>query len=491
MNQDIYKNIAERTGGDIYIGVVGPVRTGKSAFIKRLMEKLVIPNIDDPVKRARAADELPQSAGGKTILTSEPKFIPEEAVEISLDGAAKLRLRAADCVGYIVPDAAGYMEENAPRMVKTPWFEEEVPFGMAAEVGTRKIITEHSTVGIVVTTDGSITDIPREQYEECEERVIRELQEINKPFVVLLNTINPHSSDAAELSSRLSEKYGAAVVPVSCPDLTEDDIRNILTELLSSFPLREVFVNTDRWLSELEPEHWLREEIFSGIRKIASGLETVRDVRKFTQLPELCPDVTDAAVIETDLSTGTARISVKPDPELFCKVLREKTGLDIETESDILSVLTELCDVAREYRRIEPALREARSAGYGIIMPELSELTLEEPEIIKQGGKYGVRLRASAPSIHLMRADICTAVCPVVGTEKQSEELVMYLLEGFEEDSGKIWTSDIFGKSLHQLVGEGLKSKLSRMPAEARLKLQETIERIINDGCGGLVCIIL
>lgn len=491
MSKDIYSTIAERTGGDIYIGVAGPVRTGKSTFIKRLMEQLVIPNISDPVKRARAADELPQSAGGRTILTSEPKFIPEEAVEISLDDSARLRLRAADCVGYIVPDAAGYMEDNAPRMVRTPWFDEEVPFGMAAEVGTRKIITEHSTVGIVVTTDGSITDIPREQYEECEERVIRELQEIDKPFVVLLNTVEPESRKARELAERLSEKYSAAVIPVSCPDLTEEDIKKILTELLTSFPLREVCINTDRWLSELEPDHWLREEIFSGIRKTASELQTVRDVRRFTELKSICPDVSEVTILDTDLATGTARVAVKPEPSLFCRILREKTGLDIQTESDILTVLTELCSAAEEYKRIEPALREARSAGYGIIMPELTELTLEEPEIIKQGGKYGVRLRASAPSIHLMRADICTAVCPVVGTEKQSEELVRYLLEGFEEDSGKIWTSDIFGKSLHQLVGEGLKSKLSRMPAEARLKLQETIERIINDGCGGLVCIIL
>ncbi len=491
MKTDIYEDIAKRTGGDIYIGVVGPVRTGKSTFIGRLMEKLIIPNIADQSVRMRAVDELPQSAGGKTIQTSEPKFIPEEAVELSIDGKTRLSIRAADCVGYIVPDAIGYMEENAPRMVKTPWFPEEVPFGMAAEIGTQKVITEHSTVGIVVTTDGSITDIPREQYAECEERVIRELIQINKPFIILLNCVNPKSRQAQELCEKLREKYKVSVIPVCCPDLTEEDIKAILTELLCAFPLREVRIHTSGWLSSLEKGHWLRDEVYSAIKSTAEGLAAVRDIKSFEALPEVCSHITSAGILDMDLGTGTAEVSVRVEESLFYKILEEKTGLSVQSEGELFNVLTELCEVKKKYDRFAPALSEAMATGYGIVMPESSELSLEEPEIIKQGGKYGVRLRASAPSIHLMRANIRTAVSPIVGTEKQSEELIMYLLEGFEDDSAKLWTSGIFGKSLHELAQEGLRTKLGRMPVEARMKLQETLERVINEGCGGLICFIL
>ena len=491
MQGDIYADIAQRTGGDIYIGVVGPVRTGKSTFIKQFMEQLVIPHIEDTSRRTRAVDELPQSAGGKTIMTTEPKFIPEEAVEITLGDAARMRVRMVDCVGYIVPDALGYIENNAPRMVRTPWFEEDVPFGMAAEAGTQKVITEHSTVGLVVTTDGSITDIPREQYAECEERVIRELQQLKKPFAVLVNCVDPSSPSALELCRKLREKYGAAVMPVCCPALSEEDIREILMQLLYAFPLREVQVHTARWLSDLEPEHWLRESVFTAIRDAAQGLKAVRDVPGLADLPARCEQITDAAVDEIDLGTGCAKISVQIAPSLFYQILGEKTGLELTGEGDLFPLLTKLCEIKKKYERFAPALAEVEATGYGIVMPELSELSLEEPEIIKQGGKYGVRLRASAPSIHLMKASIHTAVSPIVGTEKQSEELIMYLLEGFEEDPAKIWTSNIFGKSLHELVNEGLRSKLGKMPAEARMKLQETLERVINEGCGGLICFIL
>ncbi|MGN0591895.1 MAG: stage IV sporulation protein A [Ruminococcus sp.] len=491
MQGDIYADIARRTGGDIYIGVVGPVRTGKSTFIKQFMEKLVIPHIEDTGRRTRAVDELPQSAGGKTIMTTEPKFIPEEAVEIALSDTARMRVRMVDCVGYIVPDALGYIENNAPRMVKTPWFEEEVPFGMAAEVGTQKVITEHSTVGLVVTTDGSITDIPREQYAECEERVIRELQQLEKPFAVLVNCVHPHSPSAQALCRQLREKYGASVMPVCCPELSEEDIRDILMQLLYAFPLREITVHTARWMNELEPTHWLRDAVFSAIRQTAQGLQAVRDVPKLTELPKLCKQITDASVLEIDLGTGCAKVAVSIDHSLFYQILGEKTGLELSGESDLFPLLTELCKVKKKYERIAPALAEVEATGYGIVMPELEELSLEEPEIIKQGGKYGVRLRASAPSIHLMKASIHTAVSPIVGTEKQSEELIMYLLEGFEEDPAKIWTSNIFGKSLHELVNEGLRSKLGKMPTEARMKLQETLERVINEGCSGLICFIL
>lgn len=491
MQKDFYEDIAKRTGGDIYIGVVGPVRTGKSTFIGQLMKKLVIPNIRDESRKERAALELPQSAGGKTIQTSEPKFIPEEAVEITLKDKVHLRVRAVDCVGYIVPDALGYMEENSPRMVKTPWFDDAIPFGMAAEVGTQKVITDHSTVGVVVTTDGSITDIPRKQYEECEERVISELKEINKPFVILLNCIKPKENAAQELAEKLRQKYKAAVIPVCCPELSDEDIKNILMELLYAFPIREVQICTASWLSSLECTHWLRTTVFSALRKSAKEMRAVRDIKSFERLPELCEHITDVSFIDTDLGTGSAKVSVGVSPSLFYTILGEKTGLEIHSDGELMSILTELCEIKKKYLRFAPALEEAMSTGYGIVMPELSELSLEEPEIIKQGGKYGVRLKASAPSIHLMKATINTAVSPIVGTERQSEELIMYLLDGFEEDSTKIWTSNIFGKSLHELVGEGLRSKLGKMPIGARMKLQETLERVINEGCGGLICFIL
>ncbi|MGN0631117.1 MAG: stage IV sporulation protein A, partial [Ruminococcus sp.] len=362
---------------------------------------------------------------------------------------------------------------------------------MAAEVGTRKVITDHSTVGVVVTTDGSITDIPRKQYEECEQRVINELRDINKPFVILLNSTSPEGSAAQKLAEEMRRKYKAAVIPVCCPDLSEEDIRKILMELLYAFPLREVRIHTAGWLSGLECSHWLREAVFSAIRQSAKEMKAVRDVKAFEKLPEICEYIENVSFMETDLGTGSAKVAVSVSPSLFYTILGEKTGLDIHSDGELMSILTELCEIKKKYQRFSPALEEAMSTGYGIVMPELSEMSLEEPEIIKQGGKYGVRLKASAPSIHLMKATINTAVSPIVGTERQSEELIMYLFDGFEEDSTKIWTSNIFGKSLQDLVGEGLRAKLGKMPVGARMKLQETLERVINEGCGGLICFIL
>ncbi len=488
---NIYADIAQRTNGDIYVGVVGPVRSGKSTFIKRFMEQLVIPNIENESWRQRATDELPQSAGGKTIMTTEPKFIPEDAVELNLDDAAHMRVRMIDCVGYIIPSALGYIENEQPRMVHTPWFEQEVPFNMAAEVGTRKVIAEHSTIGLVVTTDGSITDLPRTEYAACEQRVIEELRELGKPFAVLLNCLDPHSKDAKALAQSLQEQYQTPVIPVSCPDLNEDDIRMILTQLLRVFPVREINICMPNWITELDKTHWLREAVFSCIRQAAEEIHTIRDTDTFAQAVMSCPYVTQAQIQNIDMGTGCVTVQIALDPQLFFRVLGEATGLEIHGENDLLPILTKLSQIQKEYAKIKPALREVEATGYGIVMPEQSEMTLEEPEIIKQGGRYGVRLRASAPSIHMMRADIRTTVSPIVGTERQSEELVMYLLEGFEENPTKIWSSNIFGKSLHELVGEGLHNKLSKMPIEARLKLQETLQRIINEGCSGLICFIL
>ena len=491
MAKDIYTSIAERTDGSIYIGVTGPVRTGKSTFIKRFMESLVIPNIRSGYMKERALDELPQSAAGRTIMTTEPKFIPEEAVEIGLGDGAVFSVRLIDCVGYIVPSAIGYIEEDQPRMVMTSWFDEEIPFNMAAEIGTQKVITDHSTVGLVITTDGTVTDIPREEYEECEERVIRELTELGKPFEVVLNTVNPSAPEARKLAAELTDRYGAKVVPLNCLTLDEEDIRELMKEILFSFPVREINIRTARWINSLEKGHPLRTDILDCIRSAAKDVRLVREAAAAAEAIAECPHIMSAAVSSIDLGTGTVTISADLDSSLFYRILGETAGIELSGESDLLPLLTELNDIKKKYEKIAPALAEVEATGYGIIMPEPEELSLEEPKIIKQGGKYGVKLKASAPSIHLMKANINTTVSPLVGTEKQSEELVMYLLDGFDDDPEKIWESNIFGKSLHELVNEGLHTKLCRMPADARMKLQETLERVINDGCSGLICFIL
>ena len=491
MNKDIYSDIAERTDGDIYIGIVGPVRTGKSTFIKRFMESLVIPNIDSEFKRERAVDELPQSAAGKTIMTTEPKFIPEEAVEVSLDNGARFNVRMIDCVGYIVPSSLGYIENEMPRMVMTSWFDEEIPFNMAAEIGTQKVISDHSTIGLVVTTDGSISDIPRNEYEECDERVIRELKELGKPFVVIMNSVNPNSHEVRELCETLTEKYDTKVIPVNCLELNEQDIKMIIQEILFSFPIKEINIKTARWINSLEKGHWLKTDIMNCIRNSAKDIKLVREAQLAAEAISDCPHILRSEISDINLGKGSVTITAELDSSLFYKILGEATGIEIESESDLMPLLMELNRIKKAYERFEPALAEVEATGYGIVMPELEELSLEEPKIIKQGGKYGVKLKASAPSIHLMKANINTTISPIVGSEKQSEELIMYLLEGFEENPKKIWESNIFGKSLHELVNEGLHNKLFKMPADARMKLQETLERVINEGCSGLICFIL
>lgn len=489
--RNIYQDIAQRTGGDIYIGVVGPVRTGKSTFIKRFMDTLVIPNIDSTYQKDRAVDEMPQSAAGRTIMTTEPKFVPEEAVEVNIGDNASFRVRMIDCVGYIVPSALGYIEDEQPRMVKTPWFEEAIPFNMAAEIGTKKVITDHSTIGLVVTTDGSISDIPREEYEEAEERVIRELQEINKPFIVLLNSIAPNLGETHELAARLSKKYGVTVVPVSCMELDEIEIKRILAGILFEFPVKEVRVEMPRWLTNLEKNHWLRAAVYRSIAQASERVEKIRQVQGITESVSQCEYIERAEALSVDLGTGRARISISLKQNLFYQVLGEKTGLAIHDEGGLMDAMMELADTKKKYDQIASAYEDVQQTGYGIVMPTLEELTLQEPEIIKQSGKYGIRLKASAPSIHLMKTQITTEVTPIVGSEQQSEELVSYLLKEFEEDPTKIWESNIFGKSLNELVNEGLHNKLYRMPEDARMKLKETIERIINEGCNGLICIII
>ena len=491
LNTNIYRDIATRTGGDIYIGVVGPVRTGKSTFIKKFMDQLVIPNISEDYEKERATDELPQSSSGRTIMTTEPKFIPENAVNITIDNNSAFSVRLIDCVGYIVPSSLGYIEGDQPRMVMTPWFEQPVPFNMAAEIGTKKVITEHSTIGLVITTDGSISDIPREEYEEAEERVIEELNQINKPFVVLLNCMFPSSQDAIELAEHLTKKYSVPVKPVNCLELTNDDIKSILGQILYEFPIKEIYFDIPRWINSLNIDHWLRNNLLNCIRTGINDVHHIRDVHLIEHTLNNNENIELVKISGIDLGKGKAKLKICVMPNLFYKILAEQTGIEIKDEEELLKNMTELSKMKKEYLRVKDALDEVEATGYGIVMPTIEELSLEEPEIMKQGGRYGVRLRASAPSIHLMKANINTEVSPIVGSEKQSEDLVMYLLSEFEENPVKIWDSNIFGKSLHELVNEGLHTKLSRMPGDARMRIQETIERVINEGCNGLVCIIL
>lgn len=490
-NNSIYNQIAARTGGDIYIGVVGPVRTGKSTFIKKFMESMVLPHIEDEHRRERATDELPQSSAGRTIMTTEPKFIPEDAVEISLPSNSRMKVRMIDCVGYIVPSALGYIEGEAPRMVKTPWYEEEIPFNMAAEIGTQKVISEHSTIGLVITTDGSISEIPRAEYAEAEKRVIMELQALNKPFIVLLNCKAPSSPAALSLAAEMTDSYGVPVVPVNCLELGQAEISDILSQILFEFPVKEVRIDLPAWITSLDKDHWLRSDVFGRISTLAADLKRVRDVKDFTSKLSEAEHVSSSAVENMDLADGSAKITVSLNPSLFFKILEEETGIAVDGEQQLMKKMKELAAAQSGYKRIQDALDEVEATGYGIVLPDVDDLTLEEPEIMKQGGRYGVRLKASAPSLHIMRADIQTEVAPIVGSESQSEELIKYLLKEFEENPSMIWQSNIFGTSLHRLVNEGLHNKLYRMPADARLKLRETLERVINEGCSGLICIIL
>lgn len=487
----IYKDIAVRTGGDVYIGVVGPVRTGKSTFIKRFMEALVLPNIVEGYSRERARDEMPQSAAGKTVMTTEPKFIPDEAVQINVDGCSSLKVKMVDCVGYIVPEALGAIEDGQPRMVRTPWREEPVPFVEAAEMGTYKVISEHSTIGMLVTTDGTIGDISRPSYVEAEERIVRELKELGKPFAMILNSAHPESEAAIALAYELEAKYEVPVALVSCIDLDAEDIRHILELVLHEFPVTEITVSLPEWTTALESDHRIKTSILSSIKACAEKVSKAGDIKDaFAPLSDN-EYIKDATVNEIDLGTGAARISATMQDGLYYNVISELTGFDIEDEEELISLMKELAKMKARYDRVKEALDEAEKNGYGIVMPDVNELHLDDPEIVKQPGGYGVKLRASAQSIHMIRANIETEINPIVGTEQQSEDLVKYMLNEFEEDPQRIWQSNMFGKSLYELVNEGLHTKLEHMPEASRVKLSETLERIINEGSGGLICIIL
>ena len=488
----ICREIGARTGGDIYIGVVGPVRSGKSTFIKRFMEVMVLPVMQNAQASARARDELPQSAAGRTIMTTEPKFIPEAAVPLELEGGGECRVRFIDCVGYMVDGAMGHAENDKPRMVKSPWFEQEVPFDLAAETGTRKVICEHSTIGIVVTTDGTVSDIPRAGYAAAEKRIVEELDALGKPYIILLNSTHPDAPETKQLAEGMARDYDHTVMPVSCVDLDAAALGEILRQVLYEFPVQELDFALPRWVTLLENGHWLQAQVYAAAMHLAEKVTRMKDIPAEGGGTVLEADaIQRSAIGAAELASGNVRIEVELKPEVFYQVLSEQTGLEIGDEAGLMPCIMELVQAKRAYEKVRSALEQVEATGYGIVMPSIEELKLEQPQIVQQGGRYGVRLEACAPSIQMMKATIHTELSPIVGTEKQSEDLVQSLLADFADDPVKLWESNIFGKSLHELVNEGLQNKLLHMPQEARTRLQETLEQVINEGCTGLICILL
>lgn len=488
---DIFRDITERTGGSIYVGVVGPVRTGKSTFIKRFMDLLVLPNIPDEGARVRTQDELPQSGAGRSVMTTQPHFIPDEPVSVRFADNLDVRMRLVDCVGYAVEGAQGFEDAIGPRMVRTPWYDHEIPFQEAAEIGTRKVIEEHATIGLVVVTDGSITDIPRGGYIPAEERVIYELKALGKPFLVIMNTADPQSRKAREVKSDLEERYGVTVHPMNCLQMNEQEAIDLLHEVLYEFPVREISIKLPDWVSELDPNHPLPRTYRDAVREAVEPVRTVRDVEEVVEQLSRVDEVEAARLSHVDLGTGRATVRLSVREGLFYEVLTELTGFEIAGNHHLVRLMKELSTAKREYDKLAEALEQVADTGYGIVAPRIEDISFDEPEIIRKGGQFGVRLQASAPSIHMVRANIVTEVTPFVGTEKQGEELARYFTEEFEKDPDRVWAADFLGKSLQDLIVEGIESKLHRMPDNARHKLQETLSKIVNEGSGGLICILL
>lgn len=488
---DIFKDIAERTGGDIYVGVVGAVRTGKSTFIKRFMERVVLPNIQTEADRIRAQDELPQSAAGRTIMTTEPKFVPNQAVQICVAEGLDINVRLIDCVGYVVPGAKGYEDENGPRMINTPWYEEPIPFQEAAEFGTRKVIQEHSTLGVVITTDGTIADIAREDYIEAEERVVQELKDVGKPFIMVINTTQPYQPETEALRQELTEKYDIPCLALSVEQMDERDVTNVLREVLFEFPVHEVNVNLPSWVMVLKEEHWLRQSYEEAVRNTVKDIRRLRDVDRVVGYFGEYEFIERAALADMDMGTGVAEIDLSAPDDLYDQILKEVVGVEIRGKDHLLQLMQDFAIAKREYDHIADALRSVMQTGYGIAPPRLEDMSLDEPEIIRQGSRFGVRLKATAPSIHMIKVEVESEFAPIIGTEKQSEELIRYMMQDFEDDPLSIWNSDVFGRSLNSIVREGIQAKLTMMPENAQYKLKETLERIINEGSGGLIAIIL
>ena len=488
---NIYEDIAKRTQGDIYIGVVGPVRTGKSTFIRKFMEKLVLPNIENEFKKERTQDEIPQSGSGKTIMTVEPKFVPADGVEIKIKDTVSLKVRMVDCVGYIVDGALGHEEDGKQRLVSTPWSQEAMTFEKAAEIGTKKVIRDHSTIGIVVLTDGSVTGIDRKSYLQAEERVINELKALNKPFAVVLNTLDPDSQQTDLLRSQLEEKYNVPIVPVNVLAMDEEDIENVMETVLYDFPLNEIRINLPKWIEGLEKNHWIKNNIIFTLKQSLNEIGKIRDINSIVKGFSELEFLEDTEIDNVELGEGVISVDLSAKQDLFYNILEEKSGFKIDGDHQLLSLVTKLSRVKNEYDKIETALIDAKTKGYGVVAPSLDELSLEEPEIIKQGKQYGIKLRANAPSLHIIKADISTEVSPIVGNQTEGEEMIKYLQETFEENPSELWASNMFGKSLNDLVKEQLQSKLYTMPEEIRIKIQKTLQKIINEGSMNIITILL
>ncbi|MBQ1411223.1 MAG: stage IV sporulation protein A [Oscillospiraceae bacterium] len=488
---NLYEDMRRRTGGNVYVGVTGPVRVGKSTLVKRMMEELVLPNIGDEYVRERARDELPQCGSGKTIMTAEPKFVPEEAVEISPDGQTKLSIRLIDSVGYMIPGAIGATEDGEPRMVTTPWFDHEIPLTDAAELGTKKVMEDHCTVGLVVTTDGTVTDIPREDYQAAEERAIRDMQATGKPFLVLLNTTVPEAAETEALVNKIEASSGATVMAADLMTLGRGDVARILTELLGQFPPDHLEFTFPSWFDVLEPEHPCKKEIFQAIRSAAPELGRVCQSGQLSQALEALGSVSRCAVSEIDLGAGSIRYALTLPEALFYEILSQRSGVKMENDGDLLRTLSRYAEIREEHERLRAALEQVQSTGYGIVMPDRSELTLQQPELIKKGGAWGVRLQATAPSIHLLRTDLAAELSPIVGGEDQARELMQRLSATGEGDGESVWESNLFGKSLYELVSERMNVKMNGLPEDARMKLRRALERIVNEGANGLICLVL
>ena len=485
---DVIKNIAKRTGGDIYLGVVGAVRTGKSTFIRRFMENMVIPNIEDEFEKKRTIDELPQAASGKMIMTTEPKFVPANAAKITIDEFSA-NIKMIDCVGYVINDAKGVDDENGPRYVMTPWYSEPIPFVEAAEIGTEKVIKDHSTIGIVVTSDGSFGEFKRNDYVEAEETVINELKEIGKPYIVLLNTTNPSGEEAIKITNNLSVKYSVPVLPINVEMMQERDMYNILKEALYEFPVVEVKVNIPDWISVLSPNHYVKKCYVEKIKESVLSIDKIRDVEKITQYFNDCEYIEKSYLSDVDTSTGEVTINLSAPNSLYNQVLREIINIDISSKADLLYLFQEYNDTKTEYDQIKSALKTVKQTGYGIASPTLADMKLETPEIIKQGGRYGVKLKAKAPSIHMIKVDVESTFEPIIGSEMQSKELINYLTDNNKEND--IWKSEIFGRSLDVIVQEGIQAKLAMMPESVRYKLCQTLTKIINKGSSTMIAIVL
>ena len=488
---DVYGDIAKRTNGDVYLGVVGPVRTGKSTFIKRFMEQLVLPAINDENDRLRARDEMPQTGVGKTVMTTQPHFVPNEAVNLTFGDNADVSMRLIDCVGYMVPGASGMMEDQMPRMVRTPWFNEDIPFETAAEIGTKKVITDHATIGVVMTTDGTVTGISREDYIPAEERVIADVKAQGKPFVIILNTVDAQSEEAQALGAALEEKYDVAVRVMNVLEMTQEDIESILDDLLMEFPITRMDIDIPAWMRALPVEHELISQMLQNLRDASKDAFRMRDIGRVAQMFNGSDQGITFDVSRMELGNGCADCRMIVDPSIFYEVLSQRSGLKISDDYELMSVIADLAKAKQEYDRLADALESAKTLGYGFVYPRMEEMTLEDPEIVRQGGRFGVSLKASAPALQISRIDIDTEVSPIMGTEKQSRELVDYLMQEFETDPARMWNTNIFGKSLNELVQEGLNNKLSRMPADVQKKMTETLRRIINDGHGGVICVLL